>query len=319
MNEVVLKSKTHNLKSTRSFGFTIVELLVVIVIIGILAAITVVSYGGIAQRATVASLISDLDNASKQLKIDQVINGAYPATLAMANGGKGVLASSGTTYQYAVDNSVNPQTFCITATKSAQNYKITNDGTPSIGNCTVTNLITNPSFETNVAGWSAYAGVSAPTRVTTDAWSGNARLAATGNNTNANPRVYYTLPVATGDTISVSVHIRSDGQTPNSLYFVIKTVFGGLETSVPIALSPAWAPDASGWMQVSVTYTVPANVDSLYIQPGVASSTNYTGTLGVDGVIVIKGSPAPNYADGSSAGWVWNGTMNNSTSTGPLL
>ena len=39
-----------------SFGFTIVELLVVIVVIGILVAITIVSYTGLSSKATVASL-----------------------------------------------------------------------------------------------------------------------------------------------------------------------------------------------------------------------------------------------------------------------
>src|SRR5476651_2497707 len=59
-------------------GFTIVELLVVIVVIGILAAITIVSYAGISQKAVVTSLTSDLDNASRQLKLYQVDHGSYP-------------------------------------------------------------------------------------------------------------------------------------------------------------------------------------------------------------------------------------------------
>ena len=61
-------------------GFTIVELLVVIVVIGILAAITIVSYNGISQRAIVVSLQSDLSNSSQQLKVFQVLNSAYPQT-----------------------------------------------------------------------------------------------------------------------------------------------------------------------------------------------------------------------------------------------
>ncbi|HZJ34479.1 MAG TPA: prepilin-type N-terminal cleavage/methylation domain-containing protein, partial [Candidatus Angelobacter sp.] len=43
-----------------SKGFTIVELLVAIVIIGILATLTIISYIGIQQKAIVASINSDL-------------------------------------------------------------------------------------------------------------------------------------------------------------------------------------------------------------------------------------------------------------------
>ena len=53
----------------RLAGFTIVELLVLIVVIGTLAAITIISYTGIKNKATVASLVSDLDGASKLLSM----------------------------------------------------------------------------------------------------------------------------------------------------------------------------------------------------------------------------------------------------------
>jgi len=58
----------------RETGFTIVELLIVIVVIGILAAITIVAYNGITQKAIVASMQSDLANVSQQLKIYQTTN-----------------------------------------------------------------------------------------------------------------------------------------------------------------------------------------------------------------------------------------------------
>lgn len=118
-----------------SNGFTIVELLVVIVVIGVLATITIVSYTGISQKATIASLTSDLSNASKLLKLDQVVNGIYPVTLEAANGGKGIPRSDNIDYQYSVDNSTTPQGFCITAIKSNQSYKITNNSAPISGDC----------------------------------------------------------------------------------------------------------------------------------------------------------------------------------------
>jgi prepilin-type N-terminal cleavage/methylation domain-containing protein len=61
-------------------GFTIVELLIVIVVIGILAAITIVAYNGIQQRARDTAPKSDLNQAVHLTEIantDPTI-GAYP-------------------------------------------------------------------------------------------------------------------------------------------------------------------------------------------------------------------------------------------------
>jgi prepilin-type N-terminal cleavage/methylation domain-containing protein/uncharacterized delta-60 repeat protein len=61
-----------------SKGFTIVELLVVIVVIGVLAAITVIGYVGVSQRAAAATLQTDLKSASTQLEMYRAENDAYP-------------------------------------------------------------------------------------------------------------------------------------------------------------------------------------------------------------------------------------------------
>ena len=116
-------------------GFTIVELLIVVVVIAILAAITIVSYNGITQRALVTSLSTDLTNASKQLKLDQVTLGAFPTSLAAANGGSGIKASNGAVYQYSYDNSASAQTFCITISKGSTDYFINQSGVPTVGVC----------------------------------------------------------------------------------------------------------------------------------------------------------------------------------------
>ena len=55
-----------------SQAFTIVELLIVIVIIAILAAVTIISYTGISARARDASLESEANQLSKVLKTKQV-------------------------------------------------------------------------------------------------------------------------------------------------------------------------------------------------------------------------------------------------------
>ena len=59
-------------------GFTIVELLIVIVVIGILAAITITAYNGIQSRANDASIQSDLATSFKLLAISNITNGFYP-------------------------------------------------------------------------------------------------------------------------------------------------------------------------------------------------------------------------------------------------
>jgi prepilin-type N-terminal cleavage/methylation domain-containing protein len=53
-------------------GFTIVELLIVIVIIGILAAITIVAYKGIQDRARTAKMNSDLTELSKAVQLARI-------------------------------------------------------------------------------------------------------------------------------------------------------------------------------------------------------------------------------------------------------
>jgi prepilin-type N-terminal cleavage/methylation domain-containing protein len=116
-------------------AFTIVELLVVIVVIGILAAITIVAYTGISSKATVASLQSDLSNAKKQLALYQVDYGIYPT----ANVCPAVLStdiclktSSDTTFTYSSNNSNTIKTFNLLASKGSANYTITNDSQPSV-------------------------------------------------------------------------------------------------------------------------------------------------------------------------------------------
>lgn len=82
-------------------GFTIVELLVVIVVIGILAAITIVSYTNVQTRAQSASILSDLTQISKKIITygSSSLSGGY-STLDVMPGGVASVSQSSSNYRY---------------------------------------------------------------------------------------------------------------------------------------------------------------------------------------------------------------------------
>lgn len=60
-------------------GFTIVELLIVVVVIAILAAITIVAYNGITQQANFSAYKSDIGALNKAVLMYRSENNTYPA------------------------------------------------------------------------------------------------------------------------------------------------------------------------------------------------------------------------------------------------
>ena len=121
-------------------GFTIVELLVVIVIIGILAAITIVSYTGITAKANVSAVISDLANAKKQFALYYTEHGVYPTGLqAGTNCPTGTTNPSPDTNYCLKPSSGNIITlvgatdaaYTLTAKKANLVYKVTNLQSPT--------------------------------------------------------------------------------------------------------------------------------------------------------------------------------------------
>lgn len=100
----------------RTVGFTIVELLIVVVVIGIIATITVVAYSGVTRQAADAALRADLRNAYTRLHLDRVETDTWPE---LDENGSDLPKSPGTTYQYAYESD-GPNTFCLTATTTHQ-------------------------------------------------------------------------------------------------------------------------------------------------------------------------------------------------------
>jgi len=78
-------------------GFTIVELLIVIVIIGILAAITIVAYNGIQGQARDTQRVQDMQSIVKALELYKATNGVYPAAVGTANASGWEVSHDGTT------------------------------------------------------------------------------------------------------------------------------------------------------------------------------------------------------------------------------
>lgn len=60
-------------------GFTIVELLIVIVVIAILAAVAIVAYNGISKRAYENRAYSELSTIARAVKLYKADKGQYPA------------------------------------------------------------------------------------------------------------------------------------------------------------------------------------------------------------------------------------------------
>ncbi len=63
---------------TKQKGFTIVELLIVIVVIGVLAAITVIAFGGIQNRTENTKTISAVTQWAKAIRMYETDTGSWP-------------------------------------------------------------------------------------------------------------------------------------------------------------------------------------------------------------------------------------------------
>ena len=101
----------------REDGFTLVELLVVLVVIGILVTVAVASYAGARTRATDAAAKSNIDVAVPAFQAYYLDNGTYVGM---------TLARLQTRYSRGVRNitivSVNSTSYCVRSTVGGRNW-----------------------------------------------------------------------------------------------------------------------------------------------------------------------------------------------------
>ncbi|MDB5165205.1 MAG: hypothetical protein JWM00_95 [Candidatus Saccharibacteria bacterium] len=105
-------------------AFTIVELLIVIVVIGILAAITIVAYNGIQQRSKTTAANSAATNTAKKAELYNTEVGNYP--LAMSN-----LTSAPSTASYNLTGIVSGGTLTDNTPTNAVTYYVCGTGSPA--------------------------------------------------------------------------------------------------------------------------------------------------------------------------------------------
>lgn len=116
-------------------AFTIVELAVVIVVIGILASIVLVAYPGIQKRSADTQVQGDLRQAAMKLDAYKANNGGYPLTQELVDNGKGLPKS---TTDLTYDYTATVGTYCLSAVsqKSGKIFKISSGGSEiSEGEC----------------------------------------------------------------------------------------------------------------------------------------------------------------------------------------
>ncbi len=124
VNKLFLKTNGRTAK-----GFTIVELLIVVVVISILAAVSLVAYNGVQRSANEARLKSELNSAAKQLANHNTINGQFPSDT------DDVQKSDGVTFQYTYTSGSN--SYCLTASLNSMSFFISSDDSSAqVGACT---------------------------------------------------------------------------------------------------------------------------------------------------------------------------------------
>lgn len=333
-----IRAMKYSPRNSVKSGFTIVELVVVVVVIGILAAVTVVSYNGVTKRANESATAVTASDALRKISTYGVTNGnRAPASLADI----GLTNKDGKEYQYTTSANGG---YCVTVTQNnsasyvAKNYEYNSTSVtatnPVSGPCPghsanggatiIRNLVTNPSFETGNSGW----GASNASYATSTAWK------HTGNQS---MRVVNSTTSDLGDLrTSTSTTTIPYGMQPGKTYTISARLYfvsaptGNLSRAPGILFwqsldGGGWqpnfgpkAPTTPGTYTVSHTVTLPSNTTGVLIGLGVASTTQYQNFY-YDSVMVTEGSTVYTPADGLSPGWVWTGAANASASTGPAL
>lgn len=303
-------------------GFTLVEIIVVLVVLGILATITVVSYAAVTKDARHEAVIADAQGVGSLLTKFKAANGRYPDSLSELTESP----AGESTYQYSYKASDN--TYCVTASSSESSAYITSDRTKARdggcpghgvnGEAAVVNLATNPNATTTqgfgFAGASGGMSVQASGGVSGGAFMRRSFTAA-GNGGSYFGTSTTNLGVTPGKTYTASMYVKSSKTVQQRIAIEWKD-----SSSILSSATASYVNIGTSWQRLNVTAVAPANAVRATVTvytPGTPWAAGDYQDL--DAVMVTEGSTLYKYVDPDSSGsnWVWDGTANASTSRGP--
>jgi len=304
-----------------SKGFTIVELLIVIVVIGILAAITIVAYNGIQTKSKIAAVQSDINNATKLVE-NYRFSGSNPGELYPATAS---LVTLPTSISYTAYNS--QRGYCIQSTNGTVTYYTTAGGSAKEGACqTVTNYAKRPYPNGDASVWTGYNVAGGHTLgLTPMGTAPNGKdtyrftAGAAGFSALMTIGLEYqgtAIALPAGASISPSIYVRS---SKAGTYRLLHQYYNGT-TSVTDQYGANTTVPANTWVRLIASpanLTVPSPADRMSIRAQYTSGTTWAQNDWIE--VTQVSTAAGEYVDPDNQNWSWTGAANVSTSTGPAL
>lgn len=327
-NNFMLDTKIMN---KRNRGFTLVEVLLVIAVIGILAGITVVSYGPWRKNVASSQVKSELNGVAGAMESARNFGGGYPLTIPTT-----FKSSSDVTLTY---KSGDTKTYCIEATTTQDTslvfrYDIADRKEPQSGACTVStppppaptvaNLMHNPN-PTSSTYWKSSASVNLTVGFATTG----------GYNAVRSTRAAASVAAALyGERNGVGVVTGSTGDQQTIMFTISSPMTAAVVFIVGYGNSSSTTTLSGTQYSISLVANVPQTITRpITVPSGIAAQPLYfkivwlasDGAVGdyfdVYRVMWVAGDYTGAYGDGynTAAGWSWSGTANLSTSSGPTL
>jgi len=304
----------------RLSGFTIVEILIVVVVVAALASVVAVSYSGITDRAKRSAIQQNLMQAGDLLQVYSIHNKrTFPVSLEAAEETTDIAL---TVYLVDTEN----KNYCATLTDGAFSYSISSMLDKPVEGVCVENLAKNPSAAADITFWSLNQNGQLISRSATQSRPGShssGSVMTTLQTLNSittqlwNGSATALVPVGPDEKLTISGWVKAD-VAGRSMSMNARWRSASISEITPGSSIPS-ASMSTSWNRISFTSaaapegTVYGHVGFIYIngQPG--------DVFYIDDVMVTVGEIDYEYGDGDSPGWFWTGTPNASSSIGPSV